>query len=75
MPRSYAPHTPFPDLTGWRSSAAGRGGSTSRAVVVHDELKDLSVDTLRGVGARLKMHDAADLIVAAWTIVLVRLAS
>ena len=71
MASSVASYTPFPDLTGWRSSAAERG-STSSAVEVHDEHDDLSIDVLRGASQRLGIGDPGDLITAAWTIVLVR---
>ena len=64
--------TPFPDLTGWRSSASCRSSSSGLISVSHDA--QISIHALHEAARRLGAGDPADLVVAAWAIVLVRLA-
>lgn len=64
--------TPFPDLTGWRSAASCRSSSSGLVSVSHDA--QISIQVLHEAARRLGAGQPADLVVAAWAIVLVRLA-
>lgn len=62
-------YTPFPDLTGWRTSSSSRGSSSDLTLVSCNS--GYRVGELHEAARQHGPFDAADLLVAAWAIILV----
>lgn len=73
--RASVQFTPFPDLTGWRSSAANRGNpaaaNSSRSIHATYQYGQVSLDLLKKTAGRMAASEPEDFIIGAWIIVLV----
>ncbi|UZJ52590.1 hypothetical protein CBS101457_001910 [Exobasidium rhododendri] len=64
--------TPFPDLTGWRTSSSRRSSSEHISVTLPLEHNE---EDLRQCARRLGDYEASDILIAAWAVVLIHLLS